>query len=591
MRKLLTAAMMLLLSIGAWAQHEYYDKALAAYKEGNLDLAMQYLQKQCSEAECDFASQWLGMEIFYSAQEYQLAGQIAEKLLPQLKKDAHESRCTVYAYMAVAAFENEDYKTANKLLTNALKEDPKSSYCYYERAYTSVAQEHYDAAIKDLKKSIEFEPDRIEAYTLAGLCYEAKKDTVNMHKCYQTAIEKTNGETPWVWCEYGATYFNRGQLDRAIDMLFKAITLDSENARTGRFYNFLQKHDAVLLKDRLKAKVEEEPWNPTWEALLGDSYETIDSLPEAYMHYRIASLQDATYDGGVQPLRRLAQALADADDYEGALLLLEEGLEVNPMFLPYRRLKHAYTYNKGDYAQALEEAERLMDIDEKQKDDLMFLTADYLCKLGRYEEAMVRCLEILKTRDEYNNLTLLMAELYRKMGKTAEAESNYRILIKQAEDYFDYATMTPKPITKETADRLGSFSLPRSLMGIGLQDKAQEVVRIMNGKISTALNENPDLQLDATLLYNLACVNAVVGMHSDAISMLELADKFGHSQPRYTLVDPDFESIRNSQDAEVKEQWQKLIDKMTEAQRVKAKRIHEAIDGVKLTEKQRIIKK
>ena len=163
MRKLLTAAMMLLLSIGAWAQHEYYDKALAAYNEGNLDLAMQYLQKQCSEAECDFASQWLGMEIFYSAQEYQLAGQMAQKLLPELKKDAHESRCTVYAYMAVAAFENEDYKTANKLLTNALKEDPKSSYCYYERAFTSAAQEHYDAAIKDLKKSIEFEPDRIEA--------------------------------------------------------------------------------------------------------------------------------------------------------------------------------------------------------------------------------------------------------------------------------------------------------------------------------------------------------------------------------------------------------------------------------------------
>ena len=80
-------------------------------------------------------------------------------------------------------------------------------------------------------------------------------------------------------------------------------------------------------------------------------------------------------------------------------------------------------------------------------------------------------------------------------------------------------------------------------------------------------------------------------MHSDAISMLELADKFGRSHPRYTLSDPYFESILNSQDAELKEQWQKLIDKMTEAQRAKAKRIHEAIDGVKLTEKQRIIKK
>lgn len=49
--------------------------------------------------------------------------------------------------------------------------------------------------------------------------------------------------------------------------------------------------------------------------------------------------------------------------------------------------------------------------------------------------------------------------------------------------------------------------------------------------------------------------------------------------------------LLSSQDAEVKEQWQKLIDKMTEAQRAKAQVIHEAIDGVKLTEKQRIIKK
>ena len=49
--------------------------------------------------------------------------------------------------------------------------------------------------------------------------------------------------------------------------------------------------------------------------------------------------------------------------------------------------------------------------------------------------------------------------------------------------------------------------------------------------------------------------------------------------------------LLSSQDAEVKDQWQKLIDKMTEAQRAKAQVIHEAIDGVKLTEKQRIIKK
>ena len=49
--------------------------------------------------------------------------------------------------------------------------------------------------------------------------------------------------------------------------------------------------------------------------------------------------------------------------------------------------------------------------------------------------------------------------------------------------------------------------------------------------------------------------------------------------------------LLSSQDAELKEQWQKLIDKMTEVQRAKAQVIHEAIDGVKLTEKQRIIKK
>ena len=49
--------------------------------------------------------------------------------------------------------------------------------------------------------------------------------------------------------------------------------------------------------------------------------------------------------------------------------------------------------------------------------------------------------------------------------------------------------------------------------------------------------------------------------------------------------------LLSSQDAELKEQWQKLIDKMTEAQRAKAQVIHEAIDGIKLTEKQRFINK
>lgn len=583
--------MMLLLSAGAWAQKSYYDQAVDAYKDGNLELAFQYLAQQCQEATCDFQTQWLATRVLYDAGEYQTAAQMADKLLPQMPKSNHEDRCIAYVYIGVGLYEQQEYSSAHKMFCKAIKEDPNSSTAYYERALNYFYQGNYDPAIKDLQKSLTLYPDRIEAYVMTAECYEAKGDTIRMKENFEIAIQKTNGQEPWVWCEYGTSYDNIGQPDRAIDMFFTAYTIAPESGRVGRYYNLLLKRDPQLLKDRMAKKVEEEPWEVRWEALLGDCYETIDSLDQAYVHYRTASLMDAMYDGGISPLMRLVQEYLKVEDFDAAMALINEGLEENPTYLPYLRYKHLIPYFKADVTKALQEAEQLMRIDPDQEMDLMEITAQYLYKLERYDESMARCIELLRKGDPDHEPTLLMANLYSRMGKTAEAESNYRMLIKEAADYYDMETMQPKPVTQETADRLGSLDLPRALMGIGRQDQAQEVVKIMNKKIYDALDSDPEISLKESLLYNLACLNSVVGLLSDAINMLELADRFGHSKPHFTLADPDFENIRNTQDAEVLMRWQNLIDKMTQDNATKAQRIHNAIDGLKLTEKQRIIKK
>lgn len=581
MKRLLLSALASILSLAICAQTDYYAEAQKAYEAHNYELAMAYIEKQC-ETDCHFRASWLAMDVLYATGDYEAAAMLAAMFLDKLPKSEHAMRAEALAYVAVYAHEQANYKEAVKLLSKAIKESPDNSFYYYERGFSLAYQKKYDAALKDLNKSIQLNEDRIEAYTLAGICCQYKGNLKEMDRYFLEALDRTERKVPWVWCEYGVAQKELGYTDHALDMLMTAITLDPDNARTGRFYNMIQRDHKAELLAVLKQKVSESPRNATWEALLGDTYEEMDSLKEAYQHYRIASLIDPLHEGGVEPLKRLAKALADAEDYEGAQALISEALQAYPQQLDYRRLQHVYTYYQGDWAQAFELGDRLLDIDENQKKELLFVTADYLRHLGRFDEAMERCIELMKLDADNDDLTLLMAKLYSQSGKTAEAEGNYRILIKNADKFYDYAAMKPIGITEENKYNLGPFSLPRSLMGIGRTDDAREVVNIMNRKIRDVLREHPDAELSGTLLYNLACANAIVGLHEDALDMLERADKFGHSQSRFTQIDDDFETLRTSSDPDILMRWQQLLDRIAETNAQKAAKIHEAIDGVNL---------
>lgn len=587
MKKIFCAIAALMLALASFAQNngpsQYFLNAYKAYEEGNLELALQYIQKQCEEEECDFQTRYLTMLVCYKAGEYEVAGMLAQQLLPNLKKDAHEERSDLYVYMAVAAFEKNDQKGAIKLLNKALKEAPRSSWIFYERGYVYAHQKRFDAAIKDLQKSFYLDSTRIEALTLMGTCYQYKGNQQEMARCYEEAIRRTEGKQPYIWCEYSAAHFELGQIDQAIDKLFTAILINPNDARTGRMYNNIQRKNKPELLARLKQKAEEEPKSATWHSLLGDTYQEMDSLKQAYHHYRIASLLEPTYDGGVTPLKRLAQAYAEAEDYDAAIALLDEGLEASPMELVYHRLKQVYTHSKGQVANALTMVERLILFDEKQHDELLFISARYLYDLGRYEESMAKCLELMKTDFKtVPDYTLLMGKLYAHMGKTAESDDNFRILLKDAEKFYDYAAMKPIGITKENAEQLGPFSLPRALMGLGRTDQAQEVVTYMNKKINDVLLEHPDVQIKGSLLYNLACVNAQTGLLSEALDMLDLADRFGYSKAVYMQNDPDFEPLLQSGDSDILLRWQQICDRIAAANQAKAALIHEATDGVKL---------
>jgi len=594
MKKLILSLLAVVIAAAGFAQNtdasnDNLNRAVIAYEMGNLELAMQYIQKQCDE-DCNFPTRYLAMMVLYQAGEYELAGQLAEQLLPYVNKDAHDERNTLYGYMGVAACEKGDYKGAIKLLNKALKEDSKSSWAYYERGYVYSDQGKYDAAIKDLLKSAELDSTRIDAYTLAAMCYQYKGDMSNMEKYYQEAVRRTEGQNPYVVCEYGAAYLELGRTDEAIDKLFEAFQIDMENARTGRFYNRIQEQKPQELLARLQQKAAEEPYNAAWEALLGDCYETADSLALGYRHYRIASLMDPTQDNGISPLKRLAKAYAHAEDYEAALALVREGMEAAPQDLVWRRLEHVYTYNSGNIEAALPLAERLMVSDEKQHDALMLMSARYLYDLGRYEEAMVRCLEYMKIDPEDTDLTLLMGYLYQKQGKTAEAESNFRILVKNADGFYDYEQMKPLPMEKTSMDHLGPFTLPRALMGMGRKADAQEVVGVMNAKIRKVLTDHPDVELDGALIYNLACTNAQVELFQDALEMLEVAERFGYNSAIYIEQDPDFGPLVASGNAEILMRWQQILNRMKAANAEKAALIHSAVDGVELTAEQRMRK-
>ncbi|MFL5507861.1 MAG: protein kinase domain-containing protein [Gemmatimonadales bacterium] len=155
-----------------------------------------------------------------------------------------------------------------------------------------------------------------------------------------------------------------------------------------------------------------------------------------------------------------------------------------------------------------------------------YLYARALVQQGRVEEAVQSYREAARVRPEDFQSGFLMDGLLRKLGRDAEADAAVREAVERVRRHVD---LNPDDAR---AFYLGAGGLVR----LGLRDEAQEWAR-------RALAIDP---ADPSVLYNLACFEAVCGAHERAIDLLEQAVQHGFGNREWVENDPDFDILRDS---------------------------------------------
>jgi tetratricopeptide (TPR) repeat protein len=209
--------------------------------------------------------------------------------------------------------------------------------------------------------------------------------------CFEMAIEH-NPDYAKAHCNLGVVYWQEGNLQKALEHLYEALELDSED--TDILYNGSKalaasgetRTAADLLRIYLQHNPEDDVAWEDYDSLLG-RMETCAWNPEGL----------STGTGDVY--MRMGEALAEVKDYRGAGEAFERALQLDPSRVEvFCRLGHLHL------------------------------------ELGQKAEALEIVREGLKLNSGHKATVLLMGEILTSLGRTKEAKDVYQSFLSEHDD-------------------------------------------------------------------------------------------------------------------------------------------------------------
>ncbi|MCP4221509.1 MAG: tetratricopeptide repeat protein [bacterium] len=147
-------------------------------------------------------------------------------------------------------------------INKAIEKDPENFILFFNRALGFDKKGDKEKAVEDYKKSLEFKADFLLSLTALGNYYAKKADFEKAVSYFQKAYDKDLGDTVALY-NFGACLVNLGKSPEAKAVFEKIISIDPEYPDA--YYQLgilLLADDAVKAKEYLKKLIEIDPENP-----------------------------------------------------------------------------------------------------------------------------------------------------------------------------------------------------------------------------------------------------------------------------------------------------------------------------------------
>ncbi len=359
----------------------------------------------------------------------------SQKALETYKKVIELKPDDAFVYISIGSiYENQgNYKEALKSYEKALDIYPEYKYNYFNIANVQYQLKDYNNAIKSYNTFLETYSQHSESRENLAASYYAVKDYDDAAKQYKILYEK-NPETFKSFSQYGLALLNDNNPEKAVEMLEKAISLDSENnsAHLGlaQAYQDLGKND--LSYEQYQIVLAKVPNLNTvrldYANLLADMNKNTEAITQYNMYIK-------AFPNDINGYKNIANVYKTLSNYDKALenYLIAETKDSADINIK-KNIALCY-HNKKDYANALKYYDIIL---TSQPDDynMQVNKALALHALKRYDEAIAMYENLLPVKndktlkDNLNNARVARGHELIEAKNYGSAIENFKTAIK-----------------------------------------------------------------------------------------------------------------------------------------------------------------
>lgn len=327
--------------------------------------------------------------------------------------------------------DNGEQNSAIKYFYKSLNFNPEFVEAYYNLGVAFEEKYDYDKAINYYKKALELRPDFIKArYNLAFLYYQklslyeealAELDRLIALSPHYTKAEELRKEVVIDYIEFclnsGFDYLEEGNFEKAEQEFNKVLLIkpDLVVAKYNLATLYLKRGDKEQAKLSLKEIIRDNPDYPFSYRLLGSIYFDEGNFSEARKYYEeVVKLLPTD----VQAYNDLAQTYTKLGEYDKAIGEFLKALSIKPDNLTVLYGLASTYRDKGDYKNALFYYKRLQSISP----DYPFVEDDLAGIYATIEETHTAQSPVLEKKEEKRDI------VYLKNGRTMQG-----VILKETE--------------------------------------------------------------------------------------------------------------------------------------------------------------
>lgn len=482
--------------------------------------------------------------VYLLYEEYGDALEMSNLALRYLPKKDKSFISFAYNIRADVYYGLEDYASAEKDYTAAIKATPEEANVYLERGDFYYKVGKYDLSDKDFQKVVSLAPNKTRGYMGLGRNAVLRRQYNDAIAQFNKAIMLQGGDESLPYSFRAECYMALGRFDEAASDIVKALNIDGDD-KAFDLMQVLADSSLLAINSCLNIQRHNEPNKAYWPYCQGVVNEHVNNISRAIELYKMA----LKINPDVTIVKRIAECYSTMGDYPNAVAYAKRAVETDSTDISCRISLANIYYDMGRPDEAVNEMSKVIKLQPSFFYGY-YRRGFFYDNMLRVDEAIENYTAAIGLEPQYFYSYLGRADMFMLQGKVELARKDYQKVVE--------LDTTPSP----------NSCAQYAFLALGQKERAIE----FNQAILDRYSQRPNVYYDA------ACLYARMGLYEQSMDYLVTAFDKGFTRIEHIMRDNDLNPLKE------RDEFKRLIDEYGKRMDVNAADDNTMIISIEKTE-------